>query len=99
MMHRKNWRKMRGLETVRKEMSQRAAGFIEELEATLKVISQSKVSLAFYIILFLFLTFLELFVLTIKMGDNKCDYELIVENQLQLKKKLMDQTAQSILVK
>ena len=80
-------------------MSQRAAGFIEELEATLKVISQSKVSLAFYIILFLFLTFLELFVLTIKMGDNKCDYELIVENQLQLKKKLMDQTAQSILVK
>lgn len=86
-------------ETVRKEMSQRAAGFIEELEATLKVISQSKLSLAFYIILFLFLTFLELFVLTIKMGDNKCDYELIVENQLQLKKKLMDQTAQSILVK
>lgn len=85
-------------EKVREEMSQRAPGFIEELEATLKVVSQSKVSLAFYIVLFCFLTFLELFVLTIKMGENKCDYELIVENQLNLKKNLMEQTAQSVLV-
>jgi hypothetical protein len=85
-------------EKVREEMSQRAPGFIEELEATLKVVSQSKVSLAFYIVLFCFLTFLELFVLTIKMGENKCDYELIVENQLSLKKNLMNQTAQSVLV-
>lgn len=86
-------------EKVREEMNQRAPGFIEELEATLKVVSQSKVSLAFYIILFCFLTFLELFVLTIKMGENKCDYELIVENQLYLKKNLMEQTAQSVLIK
>jgi len=84
-------------EKVREEMSQRAPGFIEELEATLKVVSQSKVSLAFYIVLFCFLTFLELFVLTIKMGENKCDYELIVENQLNLKRNLMEQTAQSVL--
>ncbi|MBQ8158129.1 MAG: DUF4407 domain-containing protein [Prevotella sp.] len=86
-------------ETVRAEMNRRTPGFIEELEATLKVVSQSKASLAFYIILFCFLTFLELFVLTIKMGENKCDYELIVENQLSLKKNLMEQTAQSVLVK
>lgn len=86
-------------EKVREEIGQRAPGFIEELEATLKVVSQSKMSLAFYIILFCFLTFLELFVLTIKIGENKCDYELIVENQLYLKKNLMEQTAQSVLVK
>ena len=86
-------------ETVREEVSQRAPGFIEELEATLKVVSQSPVSLAFYIILFCFLTFLELFVLTIKMGEKKCDYELIVENQLNLKRNLMEQTAQSVLVR
>jgi hypothetical protein len=85
-------------EKVREEMNQRAPGFIEELEATLKVVSQSKVSLAFYIILFCFLTFLELFVLTIKMGENKCDYELIVENQLNLKKNLIEQTAESLIV-
>lgn len=86
-------------ETVRTEVSQRAPGFIEELEATLSVVSKSTVSLVFYIVLFCFLTFLELFVLTIKMGENKCDYELIVENQLNLKKNLMVQTAQSVLVK
>lgn len=85
-------------ETVRAEVNQRAPGFIEELEATLSVVSKSQVSLVFYIILFCFLTFLELFVLTIKMGENKCDYELIVENQLHLKKILMEQTTQSLMV-
>ncbi len=86
-------------ETVRAEVGQRAPGFIEELEATLKVVSKSPVSLVFYIILFCFLTFLELFVLTIKIGENKCDYELIVENQLYLKRNLMEQAAQSALVR
>ena len=85
--------------TVRAEVGQRAPGFIEELEATLKVVSKSPVSMAFYIILFCFLTFLELFVLTIKIGENKCDYELIVEKQLYLKRNLMEQTAQSVLVR
>lgn len=86
-------------ETVRAEINQRAPGFIEELEATLRVVSNSPVSLAFYIVLFCFLTFLELFVLTIKMGEKKCDYELIVEKQLYLKQNLMEQTAQSVLMR
>ena len=80
------------------EIHSRPVGFIEELEATLKVVSNSWISLVFYIVLFCFLTFLELFVLTSKMGDSKCDYDLIVENQLKLKKNLMDQTAQSMMV-
>ena len=83
--------------TTRKEINERAPGFIEELEATLKVVSQSWVSLAFYIILFCFLTFLELFVLTIKFGDNKCDYDLIVEHQLNLKKNLMQKTETNLI--
>lgn len=86
-------------QTTTEEIKRRAPGFIEELEATLKAVSKSPVSLVFYIILFCFLTFLELFVLTIKMGDSKCDYDLIVENQLNLKKKLMEQTSQSLLMK
>lgn len=84
---------------VTEEVSMRPLGFIEELEATLSVVSKSVVSLVFYIVLFCFLTFLELFVLTIKMGDTKCDYDLIVENQLRLKKTLMDQTSQSLIIK
>ena len=86
-------------ERVTVEINSRPQGFIEELEATLEVVSNSWISLAFYIILFCFLTFLELFVLTIKMGENKCDYELIVEHQLSLKKDLMKKTAESIIVK
>ena len=81
------------------EVSTRPLGFIEELEATLSVVSKSVVSLVFYVVLFCFLTFLELFVLTIKMGDTKCDYDLIVENQLRLKKTLMEQTSQSLMIK
>ena len=87
------------LETTTAEVNHRAPGFIEELEATLHVVSQSTISVVFYIILFCFLTFLELFVLTIKMGDSKCDYDLIVENQLNLKKNLMEQTSHSLLAK
>lgn len=85
-------------QTTTAEVSQRAPGFIEELEATLKVVSKSPVSLVFYIVLFCFLTFLELFVLTIKMGDCKCDYDLIVENQLKLKQNLMEQTSKSLMI-
>lgn len=80
------------------EVHARPVGFIEELNATLAVVSNSWVSLVFYIILFCFLAFLELFVLTIKMGETKCDYELIVENQLNLKKILMEQTSQNLIV-
>ena len=86
-------------ENVRDEISQRPYGFIEELEATMRVVSKSTASLIFYIVLLCFLTFMELFVLSIKMGENKCDYEMIVENQLALKKTLMEQTAQGILAK
>ena len=85
-------------QTTTAEVSQRAPGFIEELEATLKVVSKSPVSMVFYIVLFCFLTFLELFVLTIKMGDCKCDYDLIVENQLKLKQNLMEQTSKSLMI-
>lgn len=85
--------------TVTGEIHSRPVGFIEELEATLEVVSNSWASLAFYVILFCLLAFLELFVLTIKMGETKCDYELIVENQLNLKKSLMDQTSQSLIIK
>lgn len=86
-------------EKVTISVSSRPLGFIEELEATLEDVSNSWVSLVFYLIMFSFLTFLELFVLTIKMGENKCDYELIVENQLNLKKNLLEQTAHGLITK
>lgn len=78
--------------TTRDEINSRPTGFIEELEATIRVISQSPVSLAFYCIMFAFLLFLEMFVLTIKMGETPCDYELIVEHQLSHKRNLLQNT-------
>lgn len=83
-------------ENVRKEIEALPTGFIEELEATINVISGSTVSLVFYIIMFSFLVFLELFVLTIKMGEQPCDYELIVEHQLAHKQDLLVRTQTSL---
>lgn len=83
---------------INEEVDSRPLGFIEELEATVKVVSNSCASLVFYVILFCFLTFLELLVLTTKMGESKCDYELIVEHQLSLKKSLLAQTEKGIMI-
>jgi len=82
--------------TTRDEINSRPTGFIEELEATIRVISQSWVSLTFYAVMFAFLIFLELFVLTIKMGEKPCDYELIVEHQLSHKKTMLHNTELSL---
>lgn len=84
-------------ERTRVEISSRPTGFIEELEATIRVISQSKVSLAFYGIMFIFLMSLELFVLTIKLGETKCDYDLIVEHQLSHKRNVLQSTETSLM--
>lgn len=60
-------------------------GFLEELNAMLEIILTRKEAMAFYIIISLFLLSLELFVVAGKLGDKKCDYELIIEHQLNVK--------------
>ncbi|MCM1443614.1 MAG: DUF4407 domain-containing protein [Muribaculum sp.] len=59
-------------------------GFMEELNATLSVITQSWITIVFYCLLFAFMLLLELFVVSIKLGET-CDYEKIVEHQLHVK--------------
>lgn len=83
-------------EDVKNEVLNRERGFIEELEATLAVVSSSLISMFFYCVMFLFLMFLELFVLSIKMGDAKCDYDLLVEHQLSIKRGIMQTTEDSL---
>lgn len=82
--------------TTREEFKNRPTGFIEELEATIAVISKSWVALVFYLIMFAFLLFLELFVLTIKMGETPCDYDLVVEHQLSHKRLMLQKTEDSL---
>lgn len=72
-------------ETVAAEIHNRKSGFIEELKATVDVVSKSGWTMAFYLVMFLFLLLLETFVVSIKAGDKKCDYDIIVEHQLRIK--------------
>ena len=68
-----------------KEELEKNKGFLEELRALYQIIKSDWIALAFYIILFCFFFSLELLVLTSKLGDKKCDYDLIVMHQLQIK--------------
>ena len=60
-------------------------GFLEELHAMLELLKTRMEALIFYSIIFLFLVSLELFIVFSKMGDKKCDYDMIVEHQLNVK--------------
>jgi hypothetical protein len=77
-------------ETVRKELEENS-GFLEELKAMIIIIKSDLVAGAFYFILFAFIFSLELLVVMSKVGDNKCDYDLIIEHQLNVKKNSLDE--------
>ena len=69
---------------LRQELSSNV-GFLEELHAMLELLSSRTEALIFYCIIFSFLISLELFVVASKMSDKKCDYDMIVEHQLNVK--------------
>ena len=71
---------------VQDEYDNASTGFLEEIGALYSLLSNNGFVLAFYIFLFLFLMCLELLVITTK-GSNKCDYELLIDFQLETKKK------------
>lgn len=70
---------------VRHEIMGRSIGFMEELNASHKVFFASKLTTFVYILLFIFMLGLELFVCSISWVEKDCDYDLIVEHQLQMK--------------
>lgn len=67
---------------VTKEIQGKPMGFLTEFIATINVISQSIWSILLYTVLFLILMSIETFVVSIKASDTKCDYEAMVETQL-----------------
>ena len=69
---------------LRQELSTNV-GFLEELHAMLELLASRTEALIFYCIIFSFLISLELFVVASKMSDKKCDYDMIVEHQLNVK--------------
>ena len=91
--------KMQVADVVRKDYEEADTGFLEELQALFSILEESKIALGFYAFLFLFLMLLELLVVTSKGGDGNCDYDLIVEHQLNLKKNTFKQTEERLLNK
>jgi cytochrome b len=74
---------------VRTEYERVDTGFLEELGALYSLLGENWVMLAFYIFLFLFLTCLELLVITTK-GIERCDYEILLDFQLNQRRKEFD---------
>lgn len=71
---------------VDERIKNKKTGFLEELKASLRVIGESWISIVFYCILFVVLLCLELFVVSLKLfKSRKCEYDLMVEHQLDVK--------------
>ena len=92
-------RKLTIAETVRDEFSKKKSGFLEELVALHRVIEENSIAFTFYLLLLCFLTFLEMLVVMSKGGDGACDYDLIVEHQLRIKRETLKKTEDGLLLK
>lgn len=86
-------------EIVREEFNKKQPGFLEELVALHRVVSENTIALFFYLLLLSFLTFLEMLVVMSKGGDGACDYDLIVEHQLRIKRETLKKTEDGLLLK
>ena len=75
--------------TVRKELEANA-GFLEELKAMIVLISSEALAGVFYFLLFTFILALELLVVVSKTKDITCDYDLVVEHQLNVKRDVLN---------
>ncbi len=59
--------------------------FWRNWEAMVSIVTTRKVAGAFYLIFFMLLMSLELFVVTSKMGDQECDYEMAIKGAEKVK--------------
>lgn len=84
-----NIKKLNVTAEVKKELEAQT-GFLEELNALIRIMSENKIALIFYALLFFFLIFLELLVVMSKFGDKPCDYDLIIQHQLAVKKDALE---------
>ena len=78
-------RKIDTEEAVVKEIKNRKIGFMEDLAASMVVIFQNALTTIVYILLFIFMWALEMFVVSISFAEKKCEYDIVVEHQLQVK--------------
>lgn len=75
---------------VRKELMD-TKGFLDELEMMVKLLLSSPVSLIVWLLWFLFFLAIELFVLVSKYGDKENDYDKLIQHQLKVRMKSLDE--------
>lgn len=68
-------------------------GFLDELKVMYRLISNSMVALAFWILWILFFLFIEMLVLFSKLGDKGSDYEKVVLHHMNLQVRRLDALA------
>lgn len=77
-------------EDLEKELKSRT-GFLDELKTLMSVLTSHPLALIVWILIFVFFLALEIFVLVIKFGDVKNDYEKTVFHQMDLKNKMIEE--------
>lgn len=85
-----SYKKQNREDELRKEMWSNS-GFLEELEAVVEIIFTRTTAGIFYLVLFVFLVFLEMFVVVCKVLDGECDYDTTVEMQRVLRQQRIHQ--------
>ena len=83
---------------IREEYATARVGFLEELKVLFRyIIFQDTIAAIFYICLFLFMMSLEILVVSSKLGETDCDYDLLVEHQLKVKNATLQRTQERLL--
>lgn len=80
---------------VRKEFQNKPVGFMEELDASWDIIAQGWLTIVVYVLFILFILLLELMVVTTRIGEQ-CDYDIIVEHQLDVTKLKLENAMRDI---
>ena len=80
---------------VRQEYKDKPVGFMEELDASWDIITQSPLTIVVYILFMFFILLLELMVVTTRAGEE-CDYDIIVEHQLDVTKLKLENAMRDI---
>ena len=84
-------------ESVRKEYADANVGFLEELKVLFRyIIFEDSIAAIFYLCLFLFMMSLEILVVSSRFGEKPCDYDVLVEHQLNVKSATLRKTEENL---
>lgn len=68
-------------------------GFLDELKTLISILVSHYIALIVWILIFLFFLSLEIFILVIKIGDVKNDYDKIILHQMNMRVKMIEELA------